>query len=73
MKSPTMEKIDKFKRQFIKELLSQCTEEQQALFKRMYGSVDTMDEKNMAWAIHQCEATIKSNEEKAKEQARTVR
>lgn len=55
-------------------LLEECTEEQQALFKRMYapknldGSINVivgaMDVSKIDWAISQVEATIKKNESK---------
>lgn len=53
----------------LKELLAQCTEPQQMMFKRMYSHknleldintvVDNMDESKYEWAIIQCEQTIK--------------
>lgn len=58
-------------KQIIKELLSQCTEEQQMFFKRMYGPknlnssinevVDNMDDSKIDWAISQCERTVEKN------------
>lgn len=52
----------------LKNLLSQCTEGQQMLFKRMYSHnnldlpindvVDNMDSDKMDWAITQCERTL---------------
>ena len=61
-----------FGRKKLKELLSQCTESQQLMFKRMYAHdnldlpigecVDQMDESKIDWAISQCERTVeKSN------------
>lgn len=55
----------------LKDLLSQCTEPQQMLFKRMYchknlelpinEAVDQMDESKVDWAITQCERTVGKN------------
>ena len=55
----------------LKNLLSQCTEGQQMLFKRMYSHnnldlsindvVDNMDPDKMDWAISQCERTLNKN------------
>ncbi len=55
----------------LKELLAQCTEPQQLLFKRMYchtnldatidEAVDQMDEFKIDWAITQCEKTVEKN------------
>ena len=58
-------------RNILKNLLSQCTEGQQRIFKRMYSHknlelsindvVDQMDPDKMDWAISQCEATLRKN------------
>ena len=58
-------------KQIIKDLLVQCTEGQQHLFKRMYSpnnlelsindAVDQMDENKIDWAITQCERTVEKN------------
>jgi hypothetical protein len=55
----------------LKELLAQCTEPQQLMFKRMYchenlnasidEAVDQMDESKMDHAISQCERTVAKN------------
>lgn len=55
-------------RNILKELLSQCTEGQQLMFKRMYShkklellindAVDNMDDDKIDCAISQCERTI---------------
>jgi hypothetical protein len=52
----------------LKELLAQCTEAEQMIFKRMYSHknleldintvVDNMEESKYEWAIIQCEQTI---------------
>ena len=59
-------------KQILKNLLSQCTEPQQLMFKRMYchlnldlpinDAVDKMDESKMDWAISQCERTVYKNQ-----------
>ncbi len=53
---------------YLKELLDQCTESQQHLFKRMYSHknlelpisevVDNMDDDKIDWAVTQCERTL---------------
>ncbi len=65
MKNQTLINIAK---SILKELLSQCTEEEQLQFKRMYSNnhldmpinevVDKMNIENIDWAISQCERTI---------------
>jgi len=55
----------------LKELLSQCTEGQQYMFKRMYAFgkldlsiddvVDKMDEHKIDWALQQCQKTVDKN------------
>lgn len=55
----------------LKELLYQCTDEQQLMFKRFYAKgdltktidqvVETMDEEKYDHAIYQCERTIENN------------
>ena len=66
--NPTLSKLAK---DTLKNLLSQCTEPQQLLFKRMYchknldasieEAVDQMDESKMDHAITQCERTVEKN------------
>jgi len=51
MKSETLAKIDKFERDQLKLLLSQCTEKQVELFNRMYKSVDVISKEKIPWAI----------------------
>ena len=59
--------IDRHLRPKLKELLSQCTPEQQAFFIRMYPvGVDEISPEKIPWAISQCERTIKENLAKAK-------
>ena len=55
-------------RNILKELLPQCTEEQQMMFKKMYchtnldstieEAIDHMDPAKMDWAITQAERTL---------------
>lgn len=64
-------KIKETYRNMLKELLTQCTEAQQMVFKRMYSHknleldintvVDNMDESKYDWAIIQCGSTIAQN------------
>jgi hypothetical protein len=63
-------KVKKLYKDTLKDLLSQCTEDEQMVFKRMYSHknleldintvVDNMDESKYDWAITQCEQTIAS-------------
>jgi hypothetical protein len=58
-------------RDILKDLLSQCTAEQQMMFKRMYAhenldwdinrAVDEMDPNKISHAISQCERTVYNN------------
>lgn len=59
MISPTLQKIDEFTRQQLKDLLAQCTQQEQDRFYLMYPEgIDKMDAKKIPWAIQQCEATL---------------
>ena len=61
----TLKKIDKFKRDELKKLLSQCTVKQQQFFLRLYpGGIDKMGDNMIRWSIIQCAATIKRNKKK---------
>ena len=67
--SETLDAIDQFKRDSLKSLLSQCTEEQQAFFLRLYpDGVDRMPVDKIPRAIEQCEATIKKNKSRAQKE-----
>jgi hypothetical protein len=65
-------------RDILKDLLSQCTEGQQMLFKRMYShdnlerdindAVDQMPDDKINWAISQCERTVYNNAMKKQNQ-----
>ncbi len=62
--SKALKEIDQFKRDKLKELLGQCTEKQQAFFKRChpYPSIDEMEMERVNGAIMLCERTIAKNE-----------
>ncbi len=60
--SEALEKIEKYKRDILRELFSQCTEKQQEFFDHMYAyGIENMPEDKINWAIKQCENTIKRN------------
>ena len=61
--SQALKEIEAFRRATLSELYHQCTEQQQALFCRMYGSLAGVPDSKVNWAIQQCEATVKKNEE----------
>ncbi len=61
MKSEALEKIRKFRRQVLVDLYNETTTEQQAFFNKLYGSTTTIKEKQIDWAIQQCENAIHSN------------
>ena len=72
--SEALKKIDEFRANLLRELLSRCTEPQIEIFNKMYGSIDhiiegrhpndkvqlTRKETNdkVEWAIQQCERTL---------------
>ena len=63
--SETLNKIDKYKHKLLKELLSQCTEEQQKFFKLMYPMpIEKIPENKFKRAIQQVERTIENNGDK---------
>ena len=62
--SETLTRLEAEKKEALKGLLSQCTDPQINMFNRMYGSVDTISDDKIDWAIQQCERTIKTNKEK---------
>ena len=45
-------------------LYYQLSEGQKALFNRMYGSIETIEDSKIEWAIQQCARTIENNVEK---------
>lgn len=62
--SETLDRLKNEKKQALKDLLNKCTEPQVNLFNRMYGSIETIPEEKIDWAIQQCESTVKKNKEK---------
>ena len=46
------------------QLYHQLNKAQQNLFNMMYGSIDTIKEEKIEWAIKQCERTLEKNVEK---------
>ena len=66
------EALRNFAKDMLKELLAQCSEDQQFIFKRMYSHknlelpinevVDQIDEDKIDCAISQCERTVKKNQ-----------
>lgn len=64
-------------KQMLKQLLAECSEAQQLMFKRMYShknlgapindAVDQMDEEKIDWAMTQVERTVLSNKLKLKQ------
>lgn len=65
------ETLNNTAKQMLKDLLAQCTEKQQMMFKRMYchknlelpinDAVDQMDDNKVDWAFTQTERTIEKN------------
>ena len=61
-------------RRILKELLSNCSNEQQVMFKRMYSHknlqlpindvIEQMNDDKIDWAITQCERTVEKNNKK---------
>ena len=51
-----------FRKQLLAEKLAQCTEEQQAFFKRLYPN--GVSEEKLEWATQQCINTLKNNAKK---------
>lgn len=45
-------------------LYYQLTDGQKAFFNRMYGSIETIEDKKIEWAIQQCVRTLDNNVEK---------
>jgi hypothetical protein len=65
MRSEALARVTEFKKQMLRDFLAQCTEAQVDMFNRMYGSVETIKEDKMEWAIQQCERTVAKNKQKA--------
>lgn len=45
-------------RKRLREVLNKCTEGQQNIFNRMYGSIETIPEDKMSWAYSQVMRTL---------------
>ena len=68
------ESLKSYARAYLKSLLSECTEGQQLMFKRMYSHkdlsrpidtvVDMMEDDKLDWAVSQCERTVEKNKVK---------
>ena len=56
-----IENIEMLKRYKLKQLHAQLTPEQVKIFNLMYKSIDKIKDKNVSWAIEQCERTVESN------------
>ncbi len=55
-------KVEQFERSILKDLLLQCTQEQQQFFIKLYpGGVANIPREKIERAVEQCEATIKKN------------
>lgn len=61
MESKALKEIEEFPRKKLKELLLQCTEEQQGNLEKWCGPVDAIPENKINDLILLCERTIKSN------------
>ena len=58
---PELPQVVTFKRQMLADLLSRCTEPQQALFARIWMDFKEVPEKDLDNAIRLCERTLHSN------------
>jgi len=56
--SEALKKIADFRRAVLRDLYSQCTQAQQNIFNLMYKSLEDVSDKQIDWAIEQCERTI---------------
>lgn len=59
--SPTLKKIREYKIIQLKALLYKCSNKQRDFFDRIYGSVESISDSKIDWAIVQCENTVKLN------------
>jgi 3-methyladenine DNA glycosylase AlkC len=59
--SNALQEIKDYRKKVLVDLYSQCTKPQQEIFKKMYNSIETIPDKNIDWAIQQCERTIIKN------------
>ena len=66
--SEALKKIADFRRAVLRDLYSQCTQAQQNIFNLMYKSLEDVSDKQIDWAIEQCERTIIKNKKKSQGQ-----
>jgi hypothetical protein len=57
----TPKKVSKFKLDLLKDLLHQCTVNQQERFHSIYGDINKIPEEKIDLAIIQCEKTTELN------------
>jgi len=62
--SEILTEILDFKRLKLRDLLDECNSAQVHLFNRMYGSLDTISEDKIPWAIEQVVRTVNENRKK---------
>jgi len=56
--SRALKEIENYKRNKMRDMLSQCSKDQIDIFNRMYTSVDDIPESKMDWAFQQIERTL---------------
>lgn len=61
MSSDAIKLVNKYQRDLLREMLSECTIPQQEMFARMYVSVDHIALAKIPRAFEQIEATLKEN------------
>ncbi len=66
MTSESMKKVNKFKRDLLREQLALCTDAQQEMVSRMYVSAGIILDSKIPRAFEQIEETIKRNNAKSK-------
>lgn len=60
--SKALKQIEKYTRKVLKKLVSQCTQEQQDFFKKIYPEgIDLMNSDKLNTAIQLCERTVIKN------------
>lgn len=52
------EKVLNFKREILRKQLKKCSKTQKEMFKRMYKSIDDINEDRMVWAYYQIMQTL---------------
>lgn len=58
------DKAREFKREQLREVLSQCTEAEVNVFNQMYVSIDKIPDSKMDWAYQQCLNTLAKRTDK---------